>query len=187
MKLDINNDGKINKKWIAALFALYMIALIWVIIFKCNNNDILHISRNKAMTIVERLQYKGIPFLYTLKAIFVHGSLTETLALIFNIVCFLPMGLLLRCYLNRKYVMLIGIGITFGFEIFQLFSCWGGFDISDATLNILGVYLGIVLYDWLFPRIKSKIINAIALCSIAVAIPLDIFAIINSVIYFPGF
>ena len=88
MKLDINNNNKINKKWIAALFALYVIALIWVIIFKCNDNDVLHISLNKAMTIKERLALKEIPFLHTLDAIFVKGYLVEVVALIFNIVCF---------------------------------------------------------------------------------------------------
>ena len=187
MKLDVNNNNKINKKWINILVVLYIIALIWVIVFKCNANEQLNIDRNKAMTIIERLQYPGFPFSYVYNLVFVCGSIAETIALIFNIVCFLPMGLLLRCSLKSKYVMLIGTGISFLFEVYQLFSAWGGPDITDVILNGLGVYLGILLYNFLSPRIKSKVINTCALVTIVIAIPLDIFAIINSIINFPGF
>ena len=187
MKININNDNKINNKWIAILFALYIIALIWVIIFKCNNIEALHIDFNKAMTIKERLAFKIVPFQYTLKAVFIDGVFIEIIALIFNIVCFLPAGLLLRCFFKRKYVILIGVGISFGFEVFQLFSTWGGPDISDIVLNVIGVLSGMLLYDFLSPRLKSKAINLTALIFIVIAIPLDIFAIVNSVIHFPGF
>ena len=78
-------------------------------------------------------------------------------------------------------------GISFLFEVYQLFSAWGGPDITDVILNGLGVYLGILLYNFLSPRIKSKVINTCALVTIVIAIPLDIFAIINSIINFPGF
>ena len=187
MKPDINNDNKINKKWITALFVLYIIALIWVIIFKCNNVESLHIDINKAMTIKERLAYKIVPFQYTFNSIFVEGSFLEAIALIFNIVCFLPTGLLLSCFLKRKYVMLIGFGISFGFEVFQLFSAWGGPDMSDIVLNVIGVLCGILLYDFLIKRLKSKVINLLALIFIGIAIPFDVFAIVNSIIHFPGF
>ena len=83
--------------------------------------------------------------------------------------------------------MLIGVGISLSFEIYQLFSCWGGPDISDVILNVLGVFLGAILYDFLITRISSKVINTLALVCIVIAIPLDIFAIINSIIHFPGF
>ena len=187
MKLDITNDNKINKKWILTLFALYMIALIWVIIFKCNNVESLHISTNKAMTIRERLLFKAVPFQYTFYAVFVEGGLLESIALIFNVVCFLPAGLLLRCFFKRRYVMLIGTGTSFCFEVFQLFSAWGGPDISDIILNAIGVLFGILLYDLLIKRIESKVVNLLALIFIVVAIPLDVYAIVNSVIHFPGF
>ena len=187
MKLDVNHDNKINKKWIYILFALYVIALIWVIVFKCNYNSQLNIDRNKAMTIIERLKYPGFPFAYVYNLVFVCGSIAETIALIFNIVCFLPMGMLLKCNLKSKYVMLIGTGTSFLFEVYQLFSAWGGPDITDVILNGLGVYFGILLYDFLAPRIKSKVINVCALILIAIAIPVDVFAIISSIINFPGF
>ena len=187
MTLDIIRDNKINRKMIVTLFVLYIIALVWVIIFKCNNNAQLNIDRNKAMTIIERLTFVGIPFVYTFNIVFLCGSLSETLALIFNVVCFLPTGLLLRCFLKRKYVMLIGIGISFLFEIYQLFSAWGGPDITDVFLNALGAFFGIMLYEFLWPHLKDKAVNILALIFIALAIPLDVFAIINSIIHFPGF
>ena len=186
MDLDINRKNTVNRKWIITLFALYIVALIWIIIFKCNNNSILHIEFNKSMTLLERIKYKGIPFKYTFNAVFVRGSLLETLALVLNVVCFLPMGLL-RCFLKRKWVMLIGTSISFSFEIFQLFSCWGGIDISDFILNAIGVYLGILLCDFILNTQKGKYLNLLVLLCIALAIPLDAYAIINSVINFPGF
>ena len=187
MQLSEKGNNGINKKSMAVLFFLYMIALIWVILFKCNNIEVLHIELNKTKSIWERLAAKAIPFQYTLNAIFVRHSYLELLASIFNVVCFLPMGFALRYFFGRKTTILIGLGVSASFEIFQLLSYWGGFDVSDIVLNLLGVYLGVVLHNFLSPRLKSKFINSCVIICIIIAIPFDLFAVANSIINFPGF
>ena len=106
MTLNANANNKINKKLIAVLFALYFIALIWVIIFKCNYNATLHIERNKGMSIGERLLFNIVPFKKAIEAI-VSGGWIEALALVFNVICFIPFGMLLSVF--SSVAMILGL------------------------------------------------------------------------------
>ena len=83
---NLQDKRELNKKILILLAVLYFVALIWVIIFKCNNNASLHIERNRAMTIAERLAFKAIPFQKTIGYI-LEGRPLEILATIFNVVC----------------------------------------------------------------------------------------------------
>lgn len=84
-------NPQLKKYLIILLFALYILALIWVIVFKCNRNGTLHILRNQGMSLMERLTVNAIPFKKVFNSI-AEGSVVETLALIFNVICFLPFG-----------------------------------------------------------------------------------------------
>ena len=182
-----NLQGKreLNKKILILLAVLYFVALIWVIIFKCNNNASLHIERNRAMTIAERLAFKAIPFQKTIGYI-LEGRPLEILATIFNVVCFMPMTALFRYFkMSRKASLWTAIAISFGVEAFQLFSCWGGPDASDIILNGIGAYLGLLLFDKVLNNATYKAQLIGAWCCAAVALPIDIYAIINTAMNFP--
>lgn len=182
---NLQDKRELNKKILILLAVLYFVALIWVIIFKCNNNASLHIERNRTRTILQRLAFKAIPFQKTIGYI-LDGRPLEILATIFNVVCFVPMTAIFRYFkMSKKSSFWVAVGISFGIEIFQLLSCWGGFDISDTILNALGAYLGLLLFDKLLNKLSYKTQLIGAWCCAAVALPIDIYAIINTAMNFP--
>ena len=169
---------------ILALFFLYIIALVWVIVFKCNLNDKLHIERNLSMSLWERFTLNIVPFKRVFEYI-ADGSVVETLALIFNVVCFAPFGALLCFLTKKKTAILSGVLFSCAVEIFQLFSGWGGLDFMDVLLNGLGTVIGVVLYHFFFHKFSDKTIYTIAIVCFALVIPLDTYAIINTILHFP--
>ena len=183
--LQTNKKHKLTKQDIVvATLVVYFVLLVWVIVFKCNNVKSLHIEFNRGMTILERLKFKAIPFKYTIERI-LEGSILEILATIFNVVCFVPMTMLFRLLkLSGKQSLLLAGGVSLAIEIFQLFSCWGGFDVSDWILNVLGAWLGVALFKP-FAKLTDKTQCIILGVCTLVAIPVDIFAIINTALNFP--
>lgn len=69
---------------------------------------------------------------------------------IFNVILFLPLGLLVVYLINHKYrilyTMLIGFGITLTIEITQYFSKLGSFELDDLIANTLGAGAGVLIY-----------------------------------------
>ena len=183
-------NKNINKKLMIALSVIFLILLIWVIVFKCNYNEGLHIEASKAMTIVERLAYKMVPFEKFIEAVEAGGilAIVEIIALFFNVICFLPFGAFGRFFTNKGWlIILIGGIFSLSIEIFQLFSCWGGPDYIDLISNTLGVALGVWIYKLIRHRLADELINKLALWSVVITAPAAAFAVINSIINFPGF
>lgn len=175
---------RLRNTFLVAILILYFILLIWVIVFKCNDNASMHIEMNRAMTIRERLAYKAIPFKYTIERLKA-GAPLETIATIFNVLIFAPMTMIFR-YLKIKKLtaVLIAAAVSMAIEILQLFTGWGGYDISDWILNVLGALLGLAVFA-LFTRMSHKAqFVTVAICGF-IALPVDIFAIINTVLNFP--
>ena len=183
-------NKNINKKLMITLSVIFIILLIWVIVFKCNYNEGLHIETNKSMTLEERLAYKEVPFEKFIEAVEAGGALAlvEIIALFFNVICFLPFGAFGRFFTNKGWlIILIGGIFSLSIETFQLFSCWGGPDYIDIISNTIGVALGVWIYKFLRRRLTDEFINKLALWSVIIAAPAATFAIINSIINFPGF
>ena len=186
--MSIGNE-KINKRLMVALSVLFIILLIWVVVFKCNYNEGLHIETNRGMTLEERLAYKEVPFEKFIEAVKGGGTLAvvEIIALFFNVICFLPFGGLGRFFTDKRWLVILAGGLfSLSIETFQLFSCWGGPDYIDLISNTLGVAIGVLIYELLRPRLSEDTINKIALWSTVIASPVAIFAIVNSIINFPG-
>ncbi len=186
---NIIENEKVNKKLLIALTVIYIILLIWVIVFKCNYNEGLHIETNRSMTLLERLEYKKVPFEKFIEAVKDGGilALVEIIALFFNVICFLPFGGFLRFFTDKKWLIVVCSALfSLGVEVFQLFSCWGGPDYIDIISNTLGALFGIFIYDFVRPKISGELINKIAKWAVGIFTPVAIFAIINSIINFPG-
>ena len=178
---------QINRSCIIILSTLYFIALVWVIVFKCNVNRELGVDRNRTRALWERLvdSVSRKPFgnlIYQIK----NGKLTELLALIFNVVGFVPLGMVYRFFFNRARAYLFSFATALGVELFQLVSGYGGLRIEDLFEYMLGAIVGIILLEKVIPKIPPKRINQIARVLICIAIPFDLFFIINTIIHFPG-
>ena len=177
-------EDRVEKKLLYVLLASYAVILLWIIVFKCNMNEELNIQENLSKTLWERFTYRIEPFIALRTGLF-HGRTNELLAGIFNIACFIPIGMALSFIMNTKRGLCISALAVLSVEIFQLFSGFGGFDYADVILNTLGTYLGYVLSGSVIKKMSARTVNIIALSLIP---PLTLFAIvvfIRTIILFP--
>ena len=178
---DKNRVCRIN---LAGLLICYVIILLWIIVFKCNANNELHIDKNLAMSVWERFTYRIIPFQDAYIS-FATRNLVSCIAFIFNTICCIPGGALLAFFMNKKRGLLYSTLFILGVELFQLFSGWGGFDITDIIMNVLGVYLVYLIFEKIYPKLKPRLINILSLSILIPSAIFSIFVIIRSIIYFP--
>ena len=182
--VSISNQG-INKKVIAGLTLVYFIILLWVIVFKCNQYQYLHIQIKQDLSILERIEQ--YPFKKWVDY-YRNGYLSalEIIAFIFNFICLLPFGTLMRFFVNKKW-MIITLGVLFsvGVEVFQIISGWGGLEYTDIAMMILGVVAGIWIYDALRPKMSEKLINGLATFLFVFGAPLAVLTIIKTINNFP--
>ena len=179
------SDKKVNKKFIIALIITYLIILLWVIVFKCNHNEYLHVEQNRSLDISQRIE--PYPFY---KVVFMYNrgffSAIEIVAFIFNLICMLPFGALLRFFTDKKWLIYIfGATFSIGVEAFQVFSGWGGLEYTDICMMILGVIFGVYIYDFLRARMSDKLINLISAVIVCFGMPLAILTIIRTINNFP--
>lgn len=104
-------------------------------------------------------------------------SLSEFQLIIFNIIMFIPLGLLLPLY-NDKFkrfipTLLVSLGITLGIECIQLVTNMGIFELDDIFHNTLGGVIGFFLISGILDCIEHK---KFVLKSVlkAIAIPMTI-------------
>ena len=166
------------------LLIFYTVILLWGIVFKCNMNDQLNIERNLSLTLWERFTVNLIPFRDIYYSI-LGRRVWSILAFFFNVICFIPLGMLLRRITEEGAAVLLTLALSLCVEIFQLFSGFGGFDPTDLFLNALGGYLGSRLYDAILPRLSERMT---AYCLAAAVVPTALLAIavtVRTVILFP--
>ena len=177
-------DDRVEKKLLYILLASYAVILLWIIVFKCNQNEELNIQENLSKTLWERFTYRIEPFIALRTGLF-HGRTNELLAGIFNIISFIPIGMALSFIMSMKRGLCISALAVLGVEIFQLFSGFGGFDYSDVILNTLGTYLGYVLSGAVIKKMSARTVNIIALSLIPPLTLLAIVVFIRTIILFP--
>ena len=70
----------------------------------------------------------------------------------YNVSLFVPLSIILRHYfsfLNNYNIAFIGFFTSLSFELIQLGTGWGVFDIDDIFLNTLGCLIGIIIYHFI--------------------------------------
>ena len=151
---------RITKIYASILLATATIIILWIVVFKCNNNESLHIQENLAKTLWERFTYRLEPFV-DLRYLIRSGEWfnLETLAFLFNVICFMPLGMLLSFLVKDRWNVLYLFLLSLSVEVFQLFSGFGGFDPTDIFLNTLGAVLGCLLIKPLRKKIPEKGVN----------------------------
>lgn len=150
MKLEKRNTLTI------VLFAIYVLALIGIILFKPP------FYSEKVGSIRE---INLIPLLGS----FGNNGVILWRDIIYNILVFIPFGIYI-CMLKSKWAfikkVLPIIGFTLAFEILQFIFAIGRTDITDILGNTLGGIIGIGIYALLFKIFKDrtiKVVNTLAL------------------------
>ena len=176
----------VRKKCALAFVLSYAIIVVWIIIFKCNNNEALHIQENLEKTILERLTYRLEPFV-DLRYMIRVGEFDslETLAFLFNIICFIPLGVVLSMLVRDFGNILILFSFSASAEVFQLFSGFGGFDPTDVFLNTLGAILGCLIAKPILRKMSNRSVNATLLIITPIAFVWAVIAVILTIIKFP--
>lgn len=154
-------NQKQQRYFTAFLFAVYLLALIWIIVFK------LHFSLS------------DIPYYRSVNLIPLKGSAYGQLSaeVLNNVYIFIPFGIYLSMLKGewsfwQKTLTIAFVSITF--ECLQYLFAIGASDITDVIGNTLGGIIGIVIYALFHFILKSqtnKILNGIALF-VTLGIPL---------------
>ena len=118
------------------LFIIYLIALVWIILFKLSTS------------IYEVPQLRNINLIPYADSLIVNGRLSYS-ELILNAIVFVPLGLYLSMLKPNlpawKRISLI-IGTSLLLEVIQYIFAIGASDITDLINNSLGGIIGCLLY-----------------------------------------
>lgn len=154
------------RKWVKFCFALYILFLIKVIIFKYPYEQLAAIVQTwRRDVILEGLGTANfIPFKTIKMYIKYADRLNSFENLVGNILAFVPFGVLFPMMRKKKSglsdVFANALVLVLGIEVFQLFSAFGAFDVDDIILNCFGAVLGYVVYvrcRRLFPALHKKL------------------------------
>lgn len=129
-------------------FAIYILVVIKVIIFKYPYEELLKITASwRRGVIFEGLGTANFTPFKTIKMYIDYAyKLNSVENLAGNVLVFVPFGFLFPLVARegeRFFVMLLNAFVfVLGIEVFQLFSAFGAFDVDDILLNCLGAALG---------------------------------------------
>lgn len=157
-----------SKVLLKLLFAVYILVVIKVIIFKYPLEQLRAIAATwQKSVILEGLGTANFVPFKTIKMYIEYAhKLNSVENLAGNILVFVPLGFLLPLLsdeMRKFYVVLINaFAFVLGIEVFQLFSAFGAFDVDDIMLNCLGAAIGYGCYRllsfvrkrWKFTQIK---------------------------------
>ena len=144
---------KYNKLLTYMSFAVYIILLIWVVIFKWTN----YISVEESIITFRELNL--VERLYACKQSFFGFNIID---IMLNVILFIPLGLFFKLIFRRKYLVILTGGIfSFIFEISQFLTCIGMFNMFDIIANTTGCVLGYVLFLFFEKIINKRFVNIV--------------------------
>lgn len=152
----MKDDSKTNKLT-KVLFVIYLIALLWIIIFKFD----IPFSKLGYMRSINLIPFS--------ESLIINGKL-DFREIIMNVVIFMPFGiysgiLLKKWTIGKKIILFFLISLIC--EIFQFILGVGASDITDIINNTLGGIIGLIIYEGIEKILKNgikaqKFINVIA-------------------------
>lgn len=77
------------------------------------------------------------------------GHMAILYDIIFNIILFVPLGILIRIKCQTYKAIFIAMFCSFSIEIFQFVTSCGVFEVSDLLANTIGGGIGIVFFDFI--------------------------------------
>jgi len=141
-----------KRNWIKFFFAIYIILVIKVIVFKYSYEDLRAIAATwRKSVILEGLGTANFTPFKTIKMYIDYAyKLNSVENLAGNVLVFVPFGFLFPWVFRegeKFHVMFLNAFVfILGIEVFQLFSAFGAFDVDDILLNCLGASLGYGVY-----------------------------------------
>lgn len=149
--------------------------LIWALVFKLGSEKLLVGNYNnlKDMNLEERIMWDLIPFNYRGTP---EMKLSQFMDTVLNCFVFSPIGVLF-CYLFEKKSVIRDVSICLAFSIFietlQLATMLGNPAPEDLMTNVVGYFIGILIYHLLLKRISVslsvKLMRVcVVICSVAV-------------------
>lgn len=154
-----------SKRFLQFLFAVYIVVVIKVIIFKYPFEQLQAIANTwQKGVILEGLGTANFVPFHTIKMYIDYAyKLNSVENLAGNILAFVPFGFLFPMVGKdgEKFPVMFLNAFTFvlGIETFQLFSAFGAFDVDDILLNCLGAALGFVAYRLFLRRKRNKMVK----------------------------
>ncbi|MES5261730.1 VanZ family protein [Priestia megaterium] len=172
MKKLKNNQNKIT----AGLFAIYLFALTWIIVFKM------------------QFSLQGLPDFRKINLIPFAGSAKVNNQIyfneiIYNVLAFIPFGIYISMLkpnwsFLKKIVVIAGVSLLF--EILQFIFAIGASDITDLIGNTLGGIIGVgvyIVFCKLFSTKANKILNILTSLGVIFLVAL-VLVLISGVIRF---
>lgn len=149
----MTNTSRPKKTFSILLYALYLLFLTKVILFKYPVTILIDtLQRNDTVSLATRIAYSNfIPGKTIL--LYLNSNLSQTIIiqnLLGNILLFTPLGIIAP-YIYRSYrplkVVIHGFLLSLFFETVQLLTGFGSFDVDDLILNTLGILLGTLIIE----------------------------------------
>lgn len=147
---------------IKCVFAIYLLVLIKVIIFKYPIDHLRSIVEEWSPDVFwQGLSHANFTFFKTIRMYIEYwGRINSFENLIGNIVIFIPYGLLLPLVWKKGkslFSFLLSVLVfILGVELIQMWTNFGAFDVDDILLNLLGALIGYFVY---FLAIKRFVKN----------------------------
>lgn len=148
------NSNKSNTTITSTLFVVYLIALIWILLFKLGVNFSYGTNR----------QFNLVPF----REYVLYDTRIDRMGTILNILVFIPLGIYISALFNswsffsKTFICLMASLII---ESFQYILAIGAFDITDIITNTTGGIIGIIIFH-LFERSMGNRNKAIRVINI---------------------
>ncbi|MGP1488901.1 MAG: VanZ family protein [Peptoanaerobacter stomatis] len=149
-----------SKKITLILMIFYLIALIWVIIFKLE------------FSIKELPQIRNINLIPFNQPAIVNGK-ADISEIILNVLAFIPYGLFIHILMDEKSILkklLIIFATSFIFELIQYIFAIGASDITDIISNTSGGIIGVVVSMFMEKLLRENWIKYINIVSTVCAI-----------------
>lgn len=157
-----------SKKITLILMIFYLIALIWVIIFKLE------------FSIKELPQIRNINLIPFNQPAIVNGK-ADISEIVLNVLAFIPYGLFIHILMDEKSILkklLIIFATSFIFELIQYIFAIGASDITDIISNTSGGIIGVVFSMFMEKLLRENWIKYINIVSTICAIILTAMCII---------
>lgn len=151
-------DNKTNQLT-QVLFIIYLIALVWILLFKLG----VHFSYMGNTRSINLIPFR--------EPLFLNGKL-DLGEMIMNIVIFVPLGMyagiLFKRWIIGKTLFLFFL-ISLIVEVLQLILSLGAFDITDIINNTLGGIIGLMIYTGI-EKVSNNSVKAQKLINILATI-----------------
>ncbi|EHL19603.1 hypothetical protein HMPREF9628_01415 [Peptoanaerobacter stomatis] len=157
-----------SKKITLILMIFYLIALIWVIIFKLE------------FSIKELPQIRNINLIPFNQPAIVNGK-ADISEIVLNVLAFIPYGLFIHILMDEKSILkklLIIFATSFIFELIQYIFAIGASDITDIISNTSGGIIGVVVSMFMEKLLRENRIKYINIVSTICAIILTAMCVI---------